>query len=122
MSRRRKPPPTKSADRIKEYLEIIEKKEIDGKKAKRYDVYRRAGSEAQTDRVIKYLLETGLINGNDEKGYAKTGKGNDLLLILKKRELVGILTRDLSGKKIRRGQIIRIFFSSFQNVGLDVEI
>jgi len=102
MHRKRKPSPTKSADRIKEYLEIIEKKEIDGEKAKRYDIYRRAGSEAQTDRVIKYLLETGLITGNDEEGYIKTSKGNDLLSILKKRELVGILTRELSGKKIKR--------------------
>ena len=102
MHRKRKPPPTKSADRIKEYLEIIEKKEIEGAKAKRYDIYRRAGSEAQTDRVIKYLLETGLMTGNFEEGYIKTNKGNDLLSILKKRELVGILTRELSGKKIKR--------------------
>ena len=102
MHRKRKPSPTKSADRIKEYLEIIDKKEIDREKAKRYDIYRRAGSEAQTDRVIKYLLETGLILGSDEEGYIKTSKGNDLVSILKKRELVGILTRELSGKKIIR--------------------
>jgi predicted transcriptional regulator len=102
MHNKRKPPPTKSADRVKDYLEIIEKKEIEAGKAKRYDIYRRAGSEAQTDRDIKYLLETGLIIGNDEEGYKKTNKGNDLLSILKKRELVGILTRELSGKKIKR--------------------
>ncbi|MFX0094082.1 MAG: hypothetical protein ACFFBD_20255 [Candidatus Hodarchaeota archaeon] len=101
MHRKHKPPPTKSADRIKDYLEIIEKKELETVKAKRYDIYRRAGSEAQTDRVIKYLLETGLISGNDKEGYKKTEMGNDLLSILKKRELVGILTRDLSGKKIK---------------------
>jgi len=102
MSRRRKPPPTKSADRIKDYLEIIEGKEIESEKAKRYDIYRRAGSEAQTDRDIKYLLETGLIAGNKKDGYVKTKKGNDMLSILKKRELVGILTRELSGKRINR--------------------
>ena len=102
MSRRRKPPPTKSADRIKDYLEIIDDKEIESGKAKRYDIYRRAGSEAQTDRDIKYLLETGLIAGTKEEGYMKTKKGNDMLSILKKRELVGILTRELSGKRINR--------------------
>lgn len=102
MYRKRKPPPTQSADRIKDYLEIIEKKEIEAVTAKRYDIYRRAGSEAQTDRDIKYLLETGLITGNDKEGYKKTNMGNDLLSILKKRELVGILTRELSGKKIKR--------------------
>jgi hypothetical protein len=94
-----KPLPSKSADRIKEYLEIIHKKENKNLKAKRYDIYRRAGSEAQTDRVLTYLLEKGLITGSDEEGYLKTNKGNDLLSILKKRELVGILTRELSGKK-----------------------
>jgi predicted transcriptional regulator len=103
MHRKRNPSPTKSADRIKTYLEIIEKKENEGLQAKRYDIYRRAGSEAQTDRVIKYLIETGLVIGNDKKGYTKTEKGNDLLSILEKRELVGILTRDLSGNKIKRG-------------------
>ena len=75
MRRRRKPPPTKSADRIKDYLEIIDSKEIESGKAKRYDIYRRAGSEAQTDRDIKYLLETGLIVGNKKEGYIKTKKG-----------------------------------------------
>ena len=102
MSRRQKPPPTKSADRIKDYLEIINGKEIESGKAKRYDIYRRAGSEVQTDRDIKYLLETGLIAGTKEEGYMKTKKGNDMLSILKKRELVGILTRELSGKRINR--------------------
>jgi predicted transcriptional regulator len=102
MNKKRKPPPTKSAERIKEYLEILEKKEQESASAKKFDIYRRAGSEAQTIRVINYLLQNGLIKGNNEDGYVKTKKGNDLLSILKKRELVGILTRELSGKKIKK--------------------
>jgi len=51
--------------------------------------------------MIKYLKETGLIEGNDKEGYRKTGKGEEMHEILKNRELVGILTRDLRGKRIR---------------------
>ncbi|MDH5390018.1 MAG: hypothetical protein OEX10_02565 [Candidatus Bathyarchaeota archaeon] len=102
MQRRRKPPPTKSADRLKEYLELISSKQEESGKAKRFDIYRRAGSEAQTDRTVNYLLEVGLIIGNDQEGYVLTRNGEDMLNILRKRELVGILTRDLTGKRIRR--------------------
>lgn len=101
MRRRRVPPPTRSADTLKEYLDIINSKQAERGRAKRYDIYRRAGSEAQTDRMIKYLKETALIEGNDKDGYRKTGKGEEMHKILKKRELVGILTRDLRGKRIR---------------------
>ena len=102
MPPRRKPPPTKNAERIKDYLEIIDSKELESGKAKRYDIYRRAGSEAQTDRVIKYLLENGLITGNDKEYYMKTKNGNTLLSILRNHELTGILTRDLSGSRMFR--------------------
>lgn len=101
MFRKRKPPPTKSADMIKEYLDIIDSKEAEGGKACRYDIYRRAGSGAQTDRIIKRLKAWGFIEGNKDDGYRKTEKGNEMHEILKKRELVGILTRDLAGDKIR---------------------
>ncbi len=102
MPTRRKPAPTKSAYRIKDYLEIIDSKELESGKAKRYDIYRRAGSEPQTDRVLKFLLGNGLIIGNDKEGYMKTKKGNTLLSVLRDHELTGILTRDLSGAKIFR--------------------
>lgn len=101
MPRRRMPPPTRSADMVKEYLDIINSKQAQYGKAQRYDIYRRAGSEAQTDRIIKYLKNTGLIEGNKEDGYRKTKKGEEMHSILKKRELVGILTRDLRGSRIR---------------------
>ena len=100
MHRRRMPPPTKSAESLKEYLDIINSKQAKSGKAKRYDIYRRAGSEAQTDRIMKYLKKTGLIEGNKKNGYRKTERGEEMHKLLKKRELVGILTRDLRGKKI----------------------
>lgn len=86
---------------VTEYLRIIDLKQEQGGRAKRFDIYRRAGSQAQTDRIIKYLLENGLIEGNDKDGYRKTKKGDDLYGILKKRDLVGMLTRDLQGKRLR---------------------
>ena len=98
---RRRPPPTKSADRVKEYLDIIDSKQTQSGRAKRYDIYRRAGSEAQTDRMIKYLKDTGIIEGNDEIGYKKTKLGEDLHHILKRRELTGILTQDFRGSRLR---------------------
>ena len=101
MLRRRTLAPTKSADMIKEYLDIINSKQDQQGKAKRYDIYRRAGSEAQTDRIIKYLKANVLIEGNDQDGYRKTKRGEDLHEILKKRELVGILTQDLKSDRIR---------------------
>jgi predicted transcriptional regulator len=101
MRRRAPPPPTKSAEMIRQYLEIIDSKQRQGGRAKRFDIYRRAGNEAQTDKIIKYLMENGLIHGNDEDGYCKTEKGEGLHEILKKRDLVGILTRDFHGKTLR---------------------
>jgi len=94
------PPPTESADALKEYLDIINSKQAESGKAKRYDIYRRAGSEAQTDRMITYLREAGFIEGNDKDGYRKTRKGEEMHEILKRRDLVGILTRELRGKRI----------------------
>jgi predicted transcriptional regulator len=70
--------------------------------AKRYDIYRRAGNESQTDRVIKYLEENGLMEGDDDSGYRLTKKGEDLHGVLKRRDLLSLLTRDLSRDKMNR--------------------
>jgi predicted transcriptional regulator len=86
---------------LREYLDIIDAKQREGSRAKRYDIYRRAGNETQTDRIIKYLLQNGLAGGNDKDGYIKTEKGEDLHRLLRRNDLVGILTRDLSGKRLR---------------------
>ena len=102
MRRRRLPPPTKSAEEVKDYLDIINSKQAQCGKAKRYDIYRRAGSQAQTDRIIKRLTGWGVIKGNDQEGYTKTEKGEVMHeLLCRHADLVGILTRELKGRKIR---------------------
>lgn len=101
MLRRRAPPPTKSADMVKEYLDLINAKQAEKGRALRYDIFRRAGSEAQTDRMIKRFKEWRFIEGNDKDGYRKTKRGEEMHKMLQQRELVGILTRDLKGPRIR---------------------
>ena len=103
MPRKPAPPPSKSAERFKEYLEIIKKAQDKRGFAKRYDIYRRAGNEAQTDREISMLKNYFLIEGDDNAGYRLTKKGDIWLDILRKhRDLVGLLTRRLSGKRRKR--------------------
>lgn len=100
MPRTRTPPPSRAAERLREYLDIIELKQIKRGKALRYDIYRRAGNPSQTDSIIKYLKENGLIKGNKKEGYKITKKGEVWHEILKKhRDLVGVLTRELSGTR-----------------------
>jgi Mn-dependent DtxR family transcriptional regulator len=101
MRRKRSPPPSKAAEGLKQYLDIVNSMQSERGVALRQDFYRRAGSGPQTDRVIKYLEENGLIEGSKEKGYRKTKKGEDLHQVLKNRELTGLLTRDLSGDRRR---------------------
>ena len=102
MRRKRSPPPSKAAIRLGEYLEIINLMQTKRGVALRYDIYRRAGSESQTDRVIRYLEENGLIKGNKERGYRKTQRGEEWHGVLKKhRDLIGLLTRELSGDRTR---------------------
>ncbi|RLI39433.1 hypothetical protein DRO69_14295 [Candidatus Bathyarchaeota archaeon] len=105
MRRKRSPPPSKAAERIKEYLDIINDMQSKRGAALRYDIYRRAGSQSQTDRVIKYLEENGLIervSRRNKEAYRKTQKGETFHEILRHRYLVGLLTRELSGDRIRR--------------------
>jgi len=100
MPRARTPSPSRAAERLRESLDIIELKQIERGKALRYDIYRRAGNQYQTDSVIKYLKENRLIIGNKKEGYQLTKKGQVWHEILKKhRDLVGVLTRELSGTR-----------------------
>jgi len=101
LGRRAPPPPTQSANMLKEYLDIIHQKQAEKGKATMYDIYRRAMSDAQTHRVIRYMNENYFIEGNEHEGYKLTKKGEEMREILKKRDLVGILTRDLRGPRIR---------------------
>jgi len=97
------PPPSKSAERVIQYLEIIEKATSEKGFAKRYDIFKKAMNNAYASYVIKYLKGSGLVKGDDEEGYILSKSGRDLLdLSRKRRGLIGLLTRELSGDKIRR--------------------
>jgi Mn-dependent DtxR family transcriptional regulator len=100
--RKSSPPPSKSAERVIQYLEIIEKATNDKGFAKRYDIFKKAMNNAYADYVIKYLKNSGWVQGDDEKGYTLSKIGKDFLdLSRKRRDLIGQLTRELSGDKIR---------------------
>jgi Mn-dependent DtxR family transcriptional regulator len=84
-------------------LDIFDAAQAKRGKTLRYDIYRRAGTQWQTDRMIEDLKEKGLINGDKAKGYHKTEKGEMWHGILKKHsDLVGVLTRELSGDRRKR--------------------
>ena len=103
MPRKRVPPPSRAAERLREYLDIIKSIQVKRGYARWYDIYRKAGNQYQTDSTIKYLEENGLIKGNKTDGYRKTKKGESWHEILRKhRDLVGVLTRELSGDRRRR--------------------
>ena len=103
MTSRVAPPPSRAAERLKEYLDIFDSADEKRGRTLRYDIYRRAGNQWQTDRVIGYLEENGLIEGRKEEGYRKTEKGEVWHGILKRHsDLVGVLTRELSGDRRKR--------------------
>jgi Mn-dependent DtxR family transcriptional regulator len=97
------PAPSRAATRLEEYLDIFDATHATRGKTLRYDIYRRAGTQWQTDRMIEYLEDNGLITGDKTRGYQKTAKGEMWHDILKKhRDLVGVLTRELSGNRRKR--------------------
>jgi len=97
------PAPSRAAARLKEYLDIFDAAHAKRGKTLRYDIYRRAGTQWQTDRMIEYLEENGLIKGDKTKGYCKTEKGQTWHDILNKHsDLVGVLTTELSGDRRKR--------------------
>lgn len=103
MPRTHSPPPSRAAERLKEYLDIIQSAETQKGKAVWYDVYRRAGNQYQTDNTIDYLQQNKLISGNKDEGYVLTEKGHIWHDILRKhQDFVGVLTRELSGERKKR--------------------
>jgi len=97
------PSPSRAAARLKEYLDIFDSTSAERGKTLWYDIYRRAGNQWQTEQMIKYLKENGLIEGDKSEGYYKTEKGEIWHNILKKHsDLVGVLTRELSGDRRKR--------------------
>jgi Mn-dependent DtxR family transcriptional regulator len=103
MPRTHSPPPSRAAERLKEYLEIIKTSQAQKGKAVWYDIYRRAGNQCQTNHTIEYLQNNGLILGDKEEGYTLTEKGQVWYDILRKhQDLIGVLTRELSGERKKR--------------------
>jgi len=97
------PSPSRAAERLKEYLDLFDAAHAKRGKTIRHDIYRRAGNQWQTDRMIEYLKENGLIRGDKTQGYHKTEKGEIWHNILKKHsDLVGVLTKELSGDRRKR--------------------
>lgn len=95
--------PSKSADRVMEYLEIVSSAEAKQGFAKRYDFFKKALNEAYTDFIISFLKDRRLIKGDEEKGhYWLTENGKTVLALCKEhRDLVGLFTKDLSGPRLR---------------------
>jgi Mn-dependent DtxR family transcriptional regulator len=103
MPRHPSPPPSKAAQRLKEYLDIVAENQEKKGKTVWYDIYRRAGNQTQTDHTIKYLQDNGLIAGDKVEGYVLTEKGAIWRDILRKhQDFVGVLTRELSGERKKR--------------------
>jgi len=97
------PSPSRAAERLKEYLDIFDTTRVERGKTLWYDIYRRAGNQWQTEQMIEYLEEKGLIEGDKAEGYYLTEKGTIWHDILKKHsDLVGVLTRELSGNRRKR--------------------
>jgi hypothetical protein len=95
------PPPSKSAERIKDYLEQIEAFSAEKGYATHFDLVRKTMNNSQADRAIKYLLKDRFIEEFGE-GYRLTETGRTFLDLLRKhRGLVGVMTQELSGDKIR---------------------
>jgi len=97
------PPPSKAAERLREYLDILYAAQQERGRILWYDVYRRAGNQWQTGQVMEYLEENGLVEGNKEEGWRLTEKGEEWHHVLRRhRDLVGVLTRELSGDRRKR--------------------
>lgn len=103
MHRKTYPAPSKSVQRVMEYLEIVKSAQSQRGVAKRYDFVKKAMNEAQASRMISYLEDNDFIDGNDDSGYRMTKNGEIWYEILKKnRSLVALLTTELSGDRIKR--------------------
>jgi len=91
------------AKRILQYFERID--EARGK-AGRMDLFRIAGSEANLNRMVSYLIRRGLIvdlKEEDNGGrvvYGKTDLGEKLHALLKGHEYFGSLIKELGSSRL----------------------
>ena len=101
MRKRSPPPPSKSSERVKEYLEMVKIAQTEKGSASGYDFYKKAMNQAQKNRMIKYLLNNHLIREINPEEYVLTDDGEAYLNIFRTRSrLVGLLTKDLHGDRI----------------------
>jgi Mn-dependent DtxR family transcriptional regulator len=96
----KQPPPSRSAERLKQYLECMQTAITENGFATDYDLLKETMNVAQRERAINYMLKNRLIQ-EVEGGYNLTQEGTYLLDVLRNRKATGILTRELSGDKIR---------------------
>lgn len=98
------PPPSKSLKRVIQYLEIVETATNEKGFANHYDIFKgKAMNSAYASYVIRYLKDSGFIQGDEKTGYVLSQVGKDLLYISRRHSpLLGILTQELSGDNIRR--------------------
>lgn len=69
------------------------------------DFLRIAGSEANLNRWVAFLIESRFVKEDQQEGrkfYVKTQKGEKFHEILKNHEIIFVLTQELSGRKLRR--------------------
>lgn len=102
MRRNSYPPPSKSAERVLEYLEIVKSAQDKQGFAKKWDFMKKAMNESQANRMIRNFLDWRFVSEDANGRYQMTKNGEDMLEILRKRHLVGLLTRELSGDRIKR--------------------
>ncbi len=101
MHKRSPPLPSKSAIRVKDYLEMVEVEQTKKGSASGYDFYKKAMNQAQKKRMKDYLLNNHLIREIDHDKYILTDEGVAYLhLIRTHSRLVGLLTKDLHGERI----------------------
>jgi hypothetical protein len=97
------PPPSDSADRLREFLEAVEAAQKKNGSAKRWDIYKKALNGEHTNRWLNYLVDRGFINGDDTAGYILAEKGKLCLELFRTRsDLIGVFTQELSGSRLRR--------------------
>jgi hypothetical protein len=98
--------PSVSSMKLLEYFDAIDDK--DGK-ANWMTFFRIGGNTANTNRWLAYMKDRDLVsefveleNGKEKTYYRKTESGNILHNMLKNYDLVGIITKELPKRKLRR--------------------
>lgn len=98
----RYPPPSGSAERVREYLEIAKAAQEQNGFIKPWDFFKKAYNQIQANRMLKNFVDWGFFSEDPKGVYHLTKNGEDMLEILRNRRLVGLLTGPLSGDHIKK--------------------